>query len=121
MKKIKILHVVGARPNFIKAAPVMGALSKRGGIPQTLVHTGQHYDSNMSEVFFRQLDLAEPGERIMCVSYGSGAGSDAFSFVVTDEITKKRDLAPITDDYILDKEMLNYAVYAKHRGKILMD
>ncbi|MFV2013944.1 MAG: hydroxymethylglutaryl-CoA synthase, partial [Candidatus Heimdallarchaeota archaeon] len=68
-----------------------------------------------------QLDLAQPGERILCVSYGSGAGSDAFSFVVTDEIEKKRDLAPITDDYINDKEMLDYAIYAKHRGKIVMD
>ena len=69
----------------------------------------------------RQLDFAEPGERILCVSYGSGAGSDAFSFVVTDEIDKRRELAPSTDDYINDKQMLDYAIYAKHRGKILMD
>jgi UDP-N-acetylglucosamine 2-epimerase (non-hydrolysing) len=47
-----ILHVVGARPNFMKAAPVLGALGRREGTRQTLVHTGQHYDPNMSEVFF---------------------------------------------------------------------
>ena len=55
-----ILHVVGARPNFIKAAPVMSAVQRRGGFRQTLVHTGQHYDVNMSDIFFRQLGLPEP-------------------------------------------------------------
>jgi UDP-N-acetylglucosamine 2-epimerase (non-hydrolysing) len=61
-----ILHVVGARPNFMKVAPVMAALEKRSsemgatGFRQTLVHTGQHYDANMSEIFFRQLGIPEP-------------------------------------------------------------
>ena len=55
-----ILHVVGTRPNFIKAAPVLAALAKRELIQQTLVHTGQHYDANMSEVFFRELDMPLP-------------------------------------------------------------
>jgi UDP-N-acetylglucosamine 2-epimerase (non-hydrolysing) len=54
-----ILHVVGARPNFVKAAPVLRAIRERG-IRQTLVHTGQHYDRNMSDVFFTQLELPEP-------------------------------------------------------------
>src|SRR5205823_7716434 len=42
-----ILHVVGARPNFMKAAPVFRAFAQQSGVPQTLVHTGQHYDVNM--------------------------------------------------------------------------
>ncbi len=54
------MHVVGARPNFMKVAPVISALSSKPAITQTLVHTGQHYDQNMSEVFFRQLDIPEP-------------------------------------------------------------
>lgn len=54
-----ILHVVGARPNFMKAAPVMRALQERG-VRQTLVHTGRHYDANMSEVFLTQLGMASP-------------------------------------------------------------
>ena len=54
------LHVVGARPNFMKAAPVMRALSNRRDVRQTLVHTGQHYDSNMSDVFFSQLAIPAP-------------------------------------------------------------
>jgi UDP-N-acetylglucosamine 2-epimerase (non-hydrolysing) len=53
------LHVVGARPNFMKAAPVIAALQARGA-SQRLVHTGQHYDPAMSDVFFRELGLPEP-------------------------------------------------------------
>ena len=57
---MKIIHVVGARPNFMKVAPVMAALATRPGVTQQLVHTGQHYDANMSEVFFRQLGIPTP-------------------------------------------------------------
>ena len=46
-----IFHVVGARPNFVKAAPILRAM-RNTGLRQTLVHTGQHYDRNMSDVFF---------------------------------------------------------------------
>ena len=55
---MRILHVVGARPNFVKAAPVIHAL--HGRATQTLVHTGQHYDADMSAVFFDELDLPPP-------------------------------------------------------------
>jgi UDP-N-acetylglucosamine 2-epimerase (non-hydrolysing) len=63
-----ILHVVGARPNFMKAAPVMSALA--GAFDQTLVHTGQHYDQQMSDIFFRELGLPEPD-----VNLGVGSGT----------------------------------------------
>ena len=66
-----ILHVVGARPNFMKAAPVLRALAARGA-RQTLVHTGQHYDRNMSDVFFTQLAIPEPDFNL-----GVGSGSHA--------------------------------------------
>jgi len=66
-----VLHVTGARPNFPKAAPVIRALD-RLGVPQVLVHTGQHYDERMSDVFFRQLDIPEPD-----VNLGVGSGSHA--------------------------------------------
>jgi len=55
-----ILHVVGARPNFMKAAPVISALEQRKGLRQTLVHTGQHYNPNMSDIFFDQLGIPKP-------------------------------------------------------------
>ncbi len=63
-----VLHVTGARPNFPKAAPVIRALAARG-IPQLLVHTGQHYDTSMSDVFFSQLGLPRPD-----VNLGVGSG-----------------------------------------------
>jgi UDP-N-acetylglucosamine 2-epimerase (non-hydrolysing) len=55
-----ILHVVGARPNFMKAAPLLRALGEFSHVRQTLVHTGQHYDAGMSDVFFRQLEMPQP-------------------------------------------------------------
>jgi UDP-N-acetylglucosamine 2-epimerase (non-hydrolysing) len=64
-----ILHVVGARPNFMKAAPVIAALSRFCNARQTLVHTGQHYDANMSDIFFEQLDLPRPD---ISLEIGSG-------------------------------------------------
>src|ERR1700758_721574 len=67
-----ILHVVGARPNFMKVAPVLHALGKRAGVRQTLVHTGQHYDANMSDVFFEQLGRPAPD-----VNLGVGSGTHA--------------------------------------------
>jgi len=67
------------------------------------------------------LDVAEPGQRILAVAYGSGAGSDAFDITVTDEIKNlKRDAAPSVKSMVENKVMLDYAVYAKYRGKIRM-
>src|SRR5438552_2473388 len=66
-----ILHVVGARPNFMKAAPVLQAIQNTGQ-KQTLVHTGQHYDLNMSDVFFEELKIPAPD-----VSLAVGSGSHA--------------------------------------------
>ena len=68
-----ILHVVGARPNFMKAAPVIRALKNWPEAQQTLVHTGQHYDKNLSDVFFSQLNMPEPD-----VNLEVGSGSHAW-------------------------------------------
>jgi len=67
-----ILHVVGARPNFMKAAPVLRALSSYSEVRQTLIHTGQHYDAAMSEIFFRQLEMPAPD-----CNLGVGSGTHA--------------------------------------------
>ena len=57
----KILHVVGARPNFMKIAPIMREITKHPHrFEQVLVHTGQHYDTKMSDVFFSELELPSP-------------------------------------------------------------
>ncbi len=69
---MNILHVVGARPNFMKAAPVILAAARLPRLRQVLVHTGQHYDEKMSDIFFRQLDMPRPD-----VNLGVGSGSHA--------------------------------------------
>jgi UDP-N-acetylglucosamine 2-epimerase (non-hydrolysing) len=69
---MKIVHVVGARPNFMKVAPVMSAIQRAGFAEQKLVHTGQHYDFSMSDVFFTELGMPRPD-----VHLGVGSGSHA--------------------------------------------
>jgi UDP-N-acetylglucosamine 2-epimerase (non-hydrolysing) len=73
-KKQKIILVVGARPNFMKVAPVLEALRKQAAdrFETLLVHTGQHYDTNMSDVFFDELEMPRPD-----VFLGIGSGSHA--------------------------------------------
>ncbi len=66
-----LIHIVGARPNFIKAAPVIAALAALGA-QQQLIHTGQHYDRAMSQVFFEELGLPQPDHNL-----GVGSGSHA--------------------------------------------
>ncbi len=66
------------------------------------------------------LDLAKPGDRILMCSFGSGAGSDSFSFVVTDRINERRDRAPKTLWYVARREEIDYAIYARYRGKLVM-
>ncbi len=71
---MKILHVVGARPNFMKVAPLVAALSPwKDRVEQALVHTGQHYDYQMSRVFFEELDMPELDEYL---EVGSGTHAE---------------------------------------------
>jgi UDP-N-acetylglucosamine 2-epimerase (non-hydrolysing) len=71
-ESVNVFHIVGARPNFMKVAPVMSALKTRKHVVQTLVHTGQHYDVNMSDVFFEQLGIPAPD-----VNLAVGSGTHA--------------------------------------------
>jgi hydroxymethylglutaryl-CoA synthase len=66
------------------------------------------------------LDKANPGDRILAISYGSGSGSDAFTLTVNDEINEKRDLAPKLKEMIENKTYVDYAIYAKYKGKLKM-
>lgn len=66
------------------------------------------------------LDEAKPGDRVLLASFGSGAGSDAFSFVVTDRIQARQRRAPTTQAYIARRKPIDYAIYARHRKKLLM-
>ena len=69
---IEVVAVAGARPNFMKVAPLLRELAGRPGFETTLVHTGQHYDAAMSESFFRDLGIEEPDFNL-----GVGSGSHA--------------------------------------------
>jgi UDP-N-acetylglucosamine 2-epimerase (non-hydrolysing) len=69
---MKILNIVGARPNFMKIAPIMAAYGACPDIEPVLVHTGQHYDEKMSDLFFHQLGIPEPD-----INLGVGSASHA--------------------------------------------
>ena len=69
---MRLLTVIGARPQFIKAAVISRLLAEQTGIEETLVHTGQHYDTAMSDVFFHELDLPQP-DYALAVGSGSQA------------------------------------------------
>ncbi len=70
---MKIVTVVGARPQFIKAAVVSREIAKHPDIDEIIIHTGQHYDDNMSEVFFREMDIPRPDYCLGVNSMGHGA------------------------------------------------
>jgi UDP-N-acetylglucosamine 2-epimerase (non-hydrolysing) len=95
----KVLHVVGARPNFMKIAPVIEALSGRSGVAQRLVHTGQHYDEKMARVFFRDLGLPKP-DRDLEVGSGSQAEQTAAIMVRLEKLLEedRPDLLVVVGD-----------------------
>lgn len=70
---IKVMCVCGARPNFMKIAPLMRAFKEKGGFETFLVHTGQHYDENMSRLFFDELGIPRPD---MNLEVGSGSHAE---------------------------------------------
>lgn len=85
---LKILNVVGARPNLPKIAPLLREMRRNPGITGTLVHTGQHYDENLSDIFFRQMGIPAPQ-----VNLEVGSGSHASQ---TAEILKR--IEPILEE-----------------------
>ncbi|NMB91038.1 MAG: hydroxymethylglutaryl-CoA synthase, partial [Chloroflexi bacterium] len=66
------------------------------------------------------LDIAQPGDRVLVTSFGSGAGSDAFAIRVLDAIQERRDRATHTADYIARRVEIDYATYVRQRGKLAM-
>tara|TARA_B110000046_G_C13026363_1_gene414339 strand:+ start:12561 stop:13634 length:1074 start_codon:yes stop_codon:yes gene_type:complete len=70
---MRILTIVGARPQFVKAAALSRALGKIEGIEELIVHTGQHFDANMSEVFFKEMEIPTPAYNLNINSLGHGA------------------------------------------------
>jgi hydroxymethylglutaryl-CoA synthase len=82
---------------------------------------GNTYSGAIMVGLSRILDEADPGDRIFAVGYGSGAGSDGFDITVTDAISElRRNATPSVKEMIEDHEFIDYATYAKYRGKILL-
>jgi UDP-N-acetylglucosamine 2-epimerase (non-hydrolysing) len=88
---MKIVHVVGARPNFMKVSPVMAAIERLAFAEQVLVHTGQHYDASMSQVFFKQLGLQRPDFNL---DVGSGSHAEQTAHVMLRFEKVSLDLRP---------------------------
>jgi UDP-N-acetylglucosamine 2-epimerase (non-hydrolysing) len=87
---MKLLHVVGARPNYMKAAAVMRAVARHGGMRQILVHTGQHYDAAMNDVFFADLGLPAP-DHFLGVGPGSHAEQTAKVMIAFESVLRAEE------------------------------
>ena len=96
---MRLIHIVGARPNFMKLAPVHRALASNSEIDQIVVHTGQHYDVNMSDIFFQQLKIAAPDINLQ-VGSGSHAKQTAEIMMRFEEVVLDRrpDLVVVYGD-----------------------
>ncbi len=102
----------------VRVAKMLG-FSKKQIEPGLIVPLiGNTYSASCLIGLAATLDIAQPGERIFVTSFGSGAGSDAFSISVKDKIDDIRCGAPSVRDYIGQAEYLDYAMYAKHKGKL---
>lgn len=88
-----LVLIVGARPNFMKAGPVLKAVRERGALQPVLVHTGQHYDERMSETFFKDLGLPRPDVNLE-VGSGSHARQTADVMVRFEEFLEGRSVPP---------------------------
>ncbi len=114
-------YAVFHQPNgkFPRKVAKMLGFSKEQIEPGILVDKiGNTYSGSSLLGLARILDIAEPGDRILVTSFGSGAGSDSFSIVVEDLIEKKRKKVKSVDHYIKNKVYIDYATYAKFRKKI---
>jgi hydroxymethylglutaryl-CoA synthase len=121
MKPSDFSHVVFHMPNGkfpLRAAKSLGFSKEQLELGMVVTKIGNCYSGSSLLGLSRILDNAKPGERILLTSYGSGAGSDAFSFMVTDRILERVDLAEKTDFYMERKESIDYGTYVRLRKKL---
>jgi hydroxymethylglutaryl-CoA synthase len=117
-------HVVFHQPNVkfpLKAGRELGFTSEQLEAGMLVNDIGNTYAGAAMLGLTSVLDVAEPGDRVLMVSFGSGAGSDCFDLVVTEAIGERRGRALATSDYIHRRRELDYASYARHRNKIRME
>ncbi|MDQ7024778.1 MAG: hydroxymethylglutaryl-CoA synthase [Anaerolineae bacterium] len=114
-------HAVFHQPNVkfpSRAAKMLGFSQEQIATGLLANNIGNVYSGSCMLGLTAILDIAKAGDRILMISYGSGAGSDAFDLLVTDNIESKRHLAPTTQDYIQRRTKIDYATYTRYRGKL---
>lgn len=114
-------HAVFHQPNVkfpSRAAQMVGFTQEQIATGLLANEIGNVYSGSCMVGLTAILDVANPGDRILMISYGSGAGSDAFDLIVTEKILEVRDLAPKTRDYINRRSVIDYATYCRYRGKL---
>jgi len=116
-------HVVLHQPNAKfpeRAAKTLGFKPEQWATGLLCPVVGNTYAGSSMLGLTAILDQARPGDTILAVSFGSGAGSDAFSLRVTDLVTERQHLAPQTQDYISRRQEVDYATYVRYRKKLIM-
>ncbi|MEA3308100.1 MAG: hydroxymethylglutaryl-CoA synthase [Chloroflexota bacterium] len=108
---VKFPYRVAQRLGFTKEQLKPGMLSNL---------IGNTYAGAAITGFSATLDIAQPGERILMVSFGSGAGSDAFVWEVTEKLEERKGKAPLVSDYIERRVELDYGLYTRYRGKLML-
>ncbi len=114
-------HVVVHQPNVkfpVRAMRELGFTREQWQAGLLVPEIGNTYAGSAIVGLTAILDVAEPGQTILMVSYGSGAGSDAFHIRVTERIREVQDRAPKTWDYIRRRVVIDYALYVRYRGKL---
>jgi len=114
-------HAVFHQPNVKfpqRAAQILGFTDEQMKTGLLAGEIGNVYSGSCMVGLTAILDIAKPGDRILMVSYGSGAGSDSFDILVTERIHEVRHRAPSTRDYINRRTVIDYATYCRYRGKL---
>ncbi len=114
-------HAVFHQPNVkfpSRAAKMLGFAAEQIQHGLLSGEIGNVYSGSSMIGLTAILDVAQPGDRILMISYGSGAGSDAFDLLVTDRVNAARHRAPTTRDYINRRTEVDYATYSRYRGKL---
>ncbi len=101
-----------------RAGKMLGFNNDQIGVGLLSPRIGNTYSGSTMIGLTAILDVAQPGDRILMVSYGSGAGSDAFDLRVTEKITAVQSLAPKTEAYISRRTEIDYATYTRYRDKL---